>query len=202
MINVAIFASGTGTNALKLLSHARELDNISVPCLIIDTVTSPLPQMMKADFPEIKTYQILPDTELRGEARRTEHEGRIIQVLEENKIEWICLAGYMRLIGPRLLTQMKSRKHAQILNIHPSLLPLYPGKDAYERAFIDGVTKSGVTVHLVDEGMDSGPVVLQESFPRKESDSLVEFIRRGKELEWKLYPKVLSMISKGVLDVT
>jgi phosphoribosylglycinamide formyltransferase-1 len=99
----------------------------------------------------------------------------------------------MRILGPLLLDTFRNR----IVNIHPSLLPLYPGVESYKRAFEDKVTESGVTVHLVDAGIDTGPVILQEKFPRLETDTLADFIQRGKDLEWKLYPKILEKLNES-----
>jgi phosphoribosylglycinamide formyltransferase 1 len=190
MNRVAIFASGTGTNAIKLLEASRNLAQVEIPCLIIDSLQSPLPEIIKHDFPEVQAFLILPDKELQVAKRRADHEERILEVLTKNRIQWIFLAGYMRLIGPTLLQNSK-----RIVNIHPSLLPLYPGLLSYERAFEDGIKESGVTLHWVDAGLDTGPIICQEKFPRLPTDSLQDFINRGKEIEWKIYPALLQELN-------
>lgn len=187
---VAIFASGTGTNAIKLLEASRSLAHVKVPCLIIDSLKSPLPEIIKKDFPEVQTYLILPDKELQGAEKKKDHEEKIIAVLEKHNVQWIFLAGYMRLIGESLL-----RKYKRIINIHPSLLPQYPGLHSYERAFEDRISESGVTLHWVDQGLDTGPVILQRKFPRLIKDTLTDFINRGKEIEWEIYPALLKELN-------
>lgn len=193
MKSIAIFASGAGSNALNLIQAAATLSEIKVACLVVDTDSSPLPEIVKSKNPEIKIYKLLPNMSLKGQQRKEEHETRIVNALKEEKVEWILLAGYMRILGPTLLQAFTNK----IINIHPSLLPLYPGVDSYRRAFDDGVTESGVTIHIVDSGVDTGPVIMQEKFPRLPSDTLADFVQRGKEIEWRLYPKVLEKINQS-----
>jgi phosphoribosylglycinamide formyltransferase 1 len=184
MIRLALFASGTGTNALNLLRKARLQERVSVICLVVDTDTK-LTEQVEKDFPEVHTHRIL-----RSGLTKAQHEENILGVLHDHKVDYVLLCGYMRILGPTLLSAYKNK----IINIHPSLLPLYPGVDSYARAFRDKVCESGVTIHLVDEGVDTGPVLLQKSFPRLETDSLEDFVNRGKALEWELYPQVFTML--------
>jgi len=191
MINLAIFASGTGTNALNLLEKASIFPHAQICCLIVDTQTS-LVEAVNKQYPTCSTYRILPDPKLKGAEKKSEHEHRILEVLARHKISHIFLAGYMRIIGPTLLRAYPGR----IINIHPSLLPLYPGVDSYRRAFEDCVSEGGVTVHIVDEGVDTGPVLLQKRFPRLETDTLEDFVNRGKSIEWDIYPQVLALLGE------
>ena len=191
MKNIALMASGTGTNALNLIEAAKLYKNVRVACLIVDTVESPLPDIVREKYPMLPVHRILPMGGLKGQERKREHEKRMLETLITHEVNYICLAGYMRILGPLFLDSFKNR----IVNIHPSLLPLYPGMDSYRRAFEDNVAESGVTIHIVDEGVDTGPVLYQEKFPRFETDTLGDFIQRGKELEWKLYPLVLKQLN-------
>lgn len=193
MKNIALMASGTGTNALNLIEAAKSYMNVRVACLIVDTLNSPLPDLVREKYPMLPVHRILPMGGLKGQARKSDHEKRVLETLTSHEVSYICLAGYMRILGPLLLDTFRNR----IVNIHPSLLPLYPGMDSYKRAFEDGVSESGVTVHIVDAGVDTGPVILQEKFPRLESDTLADFIQRGKELEWKLYPLILKKLNES-----
>lgn len=197
MKKIAIFASGAGSNALNLIQESLRFNNIKITHLIVDTDSSPLPEMVREKYPSIQVERILPLDNLKGSQRKLEHETRITQCLKSSEVEWILLAGYMRILGTTLLTEFQNH----IINIHPSLLPLYPGVDSYKRAFDDGVTESGVTIHLVDAGVDTGPVILQEKFRRLPADSLADFIQRGKDLEWKLYPKVLEQINNSAIKL-
>ena len=191
MKRIALFASGTGTNVQNLLEKAKLYPNLHISCVIVDTLTSPLPVRLKFGYPELPVHVILPDEKLPKEIRKNDFELNVCKVLSNHQVEWILLAGYMRLVGPTLLSAFKNK----IVNIHPSLLPSYPGLHAYERAFQEGVAESGITIHLVDEGMDTGPIILQKSFPRFESDTLSDFISRGKDLEWEMYPEILKLLN-------
>lgn len=193
MKNIALMASGTGTNALNLIEAAKSFQNVRIACLIVDSTKSPLPEAVRLKYPMLPVHRILPMGGLQGPDRKNEHETRILETLRNHEVDFILLAGYMRIIGPLLLRQFENR----IVNIHPSLLPLYPGVDSYKRAFEDQVSESGVTIHLVDAGVDTGPVILQERFPRLPTDTLSDFIQRGKDIEWKLYPKILEKLNES-----
>jgi phosphoribosylformylglycinamidine synthase II/formyltetrahydrofolate-dependent phosphoribosylglycinamide formyltransferase len=186
MKNISIFASGSGSNALNLIRASQGRSDILISCVIVDTLESSLPKTIKEKFPHVPVKVILSD-----KFSKAEFEGMVLKVLKEAGVEWILLAGFMKIIGPTLLKAYKDK----IINIHPSLLPLYPGINSYQRAFEEGVSSSGVTIHLVDQGIDTGPILLQESFPRLTSDTLTSFVERGKEVEWKLYPRIYNSLS-------
>jgi phosphoribosylglycinamide formyltransferase-1 len=118
---------------------------------------------------------------------RREHEQRVVAALRGTKAEWICLAGYMRLLSPELVSSFPRR----ILNIHPSLLPAFPGLDAQDQALAHGVRVSGCTVHLVDEGLDSGPIVVQRTVPVLDGDTPHSLAARILEQEHQAYPEAL-----------
>lgn len=190
MKKLAIFASGAGSNALNLIEKSLSFENLEISCLVVDTETSPLPDIIAKINPALPVYRILPDPSLKGSERKLQFEKKILQKLKYHDVGWILLAGYMRLIGPTLLDHFPNR----MINIHPSLLPHYPGLNSFERAYIDGVS-SGVTIHLVDSGLDTGPVIVQRSFPRLKDDTLSDFIQRGKSIEWELYPEILKRLN-------
>ena len=128
-------------------------------------------------------------------ARREAHETSILAVLEEHEIEVVILSGYMRILSPLFVREWQGR----LLNIHPSLLPKYPGAHAHRDALADGATITGCTVHLVDEGVDTGQILAQshlEIHPDDDEESLSE---RVKVLEHKLYPEVIDAFAKGGL---
>ncbi len=192
MKRIAIFASGAGSNALNLIENSLHYSNITISCLIVDTLTSPLPKICQERYPELPVYRILPDKQLPLPERKIQLENEILKILKEYKVEWILLAGYMRLVGSVLLDEYSNR----IINIHPSLLPMYPGLNAFERAFADK-NHSGITLHLVDHGLDTGPILKQKSFPILEGDTLSDFVQRGKEVEWELYPEILKLLNES-----
>lgn len=184
-MNIALMASGTGTNALRLIEHARELKGITVVGIIVDQESS---QLLRA---KLSVPVVL--IEKKEGQKKSDHEKNILQQLKTWNTDWILLAGFMRMLSKKFLVQYKDK----VVNIHPSLLPLYPGAHAYERAFADRVSESGVTVHFVDEGMDTGAIWRQQSFKRFPEDSLQDFIARGKNVEWSLYPTFLDWLSKN-----
>jgi len=120
-------------------------------------------------------------------AGRREHEERVVAALRQARAEWICLAGYMRLLSPELVARFPRR----IVNIHPSLLPAFPGLGAQAQALAHGVKVSGCTVHLVDEGLDSGPIVVQRTVPVLDGDSAGTLAARILEQEHQAYPEAL-----------
>jgi phosphoribosylglycinamide formyltransferase-1 len=192
---IAIMASGKGTNARNLILSGKVIPNISVCCLISDVKDAPALQMAK----ELGVDSFYIPVEKKENLQKTKdfHESKVIALLKEHDVDWIFLAGYMRILGKTLLQAY----HKRIVNIHPSLLPAFPGKNAYEDAFNYGVKLSGVTTHFVDEGIDTGKIILQDSFIRKNNDTLDDFKARGLELEHRLYSKTLEILAAGRLEV-
>jgi phosphoribosylglycinamide formyltransferase-1 len=127
--------------------------------------------------------------ERRGRTRE-EHEREIISVLREHQVDLVCLAGYMRLLSPCFVEAFRDR----ILNIHPSLLPSFPGLDAQRQALQHGVKVSGCTVHFVDETLDGGPIVLQRAVPVFENDTVETLSTRILEQEHHLYPEAVALV--------
>lgn len=197
MIRVAVFASGAGSNAINLLKTANGLEGLQIPLLIVDQQTSPLLERVPEEFPNTEVALITPPPMKDARSRREVHETEVLATLKAHSIDWCFLAGYMRLVGPTLLRAFRQENGiSKIVNIHPSLLPKYPGLNAYEQAFQAGEKISGITIHFVDEGMDTGPVIQQKSFPREKRDELEKFIERGKQIEWTLYSEVLTRLSR------
>jgi phosphoribosylglycinamide formyltransferase-1 len=123
----------------------------------------------------------------RGEPSRQAHEGKVVAALKAAGAEWVCLAGYMRVLSPAFVAAFPRR----VVNIHPSLLPAFPGVDAQEQALAHGVKISGCTVHLVDEGLDSGPIVAQRAVPVLDDDTPRTLAARILEQEHRAYPEAM-----------
>ena len=119
------------------------------------------------------------------------YEAELLHLLEEYQVEWIILAGYMRIIGPCLLEAYPQR----IINIHPSLLPKYPGLHGIKDAFDAKATQTGVTIHYIDTGVDTGPIIVQEALDILSTDTLESLEEKIHQLEHRLYPKVLAEIA-------
>jgi phosphoribosylglycinamide formyltransferase-1 len=122
--------------------------------------------------------------------KREEHEGEIIEALRERRVDLICLAGYMRLLSPCFINAFPRR----ILNIHPSLLPSFPGLDAQRQALEHGVKFSGCTVHFVDETLDGGPIIAQRVVPVLEGDTVELLSARILEQEHQLYAESVRQV--------
>ena len=152
----------------------------------------------KANIHGIKSEIIEVDPSITSaNARREEHENRIMGVLEENNIEAVILSGYMRILSPFFVRAWEGR----LLNIHPSLLPKYPGAHAHRDALADGAIVSGCTVHLVDEGVDSGQILAQREVPVLPDDDEHTLSERVKEVEHLLYPEVIDAFTSGKISI-
>lgn len=121
---------------------------------------------------------------------KANYEAELLHLLEEERIDWVILAGYMRIIGPSLLEVYKKR----IINIHPSLLPKFPGLHGIREAFEANVTETGVTIHFVDSGVDTGPIIAQEQIKIEPTDTLKSLEAKIHKVEHELYPKTLARI--------
>jgi phosphoribosylglycinamide formyltransferase-1 len=131
----------------------------------------------------------------RGRSRE-EHDASIVEHLQAHQVDLVCLAGYMRLLSPVVLRAYPGR----VLNVHPSLLPSFPGLDAQRQAWEHGVKWSGATVHLVDEGLDTGPIVAQEAVPVMDGDTPQALAARILEAEHRLYPEAVRLVLGGRLE--
>src|SRR3954468_5762153 len=128
---------------------------------------------------------------------REQHDAEVIAALREKKVELVCLAGYMRLLSPEFIRAFPNR----ILNIHPSLLPAFPGLDAQQQAFDYGVKVSGCTVHFVDEHLDHGAIIIQKSVPVLPTDDAHTLAERILEQEHKAYTEAINVVLDGNYEI-
>ena len=194
-LRLAVFISGSGSGMQALLRHQESKPCSHQTTLVVSNVAG-VAGLDKAKAHNVNTVTIELDRTITDRTERREaHERTIMKTLDEHGIETVILSGYMRILSPLFVRAWKGR----LLNIHPSLLPKYPGAHAHRDALADGATVTGCTVHLVDEGVDSGPILAQrelEILPDDDEDSLSE---RVKALEHKLYPDVIDDFSAGLL---
>ncbi|MCU1272301.1 MAG: formyltetrahydrofolate-dependent phosphoribosylglycinamide formyltransferase [Acidobacteriaceae bacterium] len=132
----------------------------------------------------------------KGKARE-EHDSEVVAALQQHKVDLVCLAGYMRLLSPWFVKQFPHR----ILNIHPSLLPAFPGLEAQEQAFAYGVKIAGCTVHLVDEELDHGPIILQKAIPVLDTDDEQSLAERILEQEHIAYSEAINLVLNGEFKI-
>lgn len=185
LTKIAIFASGSGSNFQALTDAAKSGElPADIRLLVCDKPGAFVTQ--RAEKAGIPVLELLP----KQFKDKSAYEKEIAKRLEEENVEYIVLAGYMRLIGPVLLDHYAGR----IINIHPSLLPAFPGKDAIGQAVSAGVSETGVTVHYVDEGMDTGPMIAQETVKIELEDSMDEVSRKIHAVEHTLYPATLKRL--------
>jgi phosphoribosylglycinamide formyltransferase-1 len=130
-------------------------------------------------------------------ADKNTYELEIVKALKEHKVGLVCLAGYMRIVGAVLLDHFRGK----MINIHPSLLPSFPGLHAQRQALEHGVTVTGCTVHFVDEGCDTGPIIVQSAVPVKENDTEETLSARILEQEHQIYPLAIEFIAKDKLRI-
>ena len=190
-IRIAILVSGRGSNMESILRAIKDgqLD------AKVEVVIANNPAALA--LPTSRKYGVHAIAIDNQGLSRAEHEKRVLDELSLHNIDWLVLAGYMRILTTDFLQHFKHQDgYFRVINIHPSLLPAFPGANAYDDAFKYGVRVSGITIHLADEKVDHGPILAQQSFARLEDDSLESFKERGLAVEHKLYPAVLQSIAK------
>ena len=171
-----------------MLALSDAIDRGTIPNTEIAVVISDKADARGLQLAKERGIQTLA-IERRGR-NREEHEREIISVLREQRVDLVCLAGYMRLLSPCFVEAFRGR----ILNIHPSLLPAFPGLDAQRQALEHGVKVSGCTVHFVDETLDGGPIIAQRTVPVIEGDTVETLSARILEQEHKLYAEAVALV--------
>lgn len=188
----AIFVSGSGTNMENLVKHAQAG---KVPCdvaLIVCDQPGAF-ALERARRLGVEAFVI----ERKNFGSKVEFEFAITKELERKNIDVVLLAGYMKILGPEFVRRWQWK----ILNIHPSLLPKYPGGHSIKDAFDAEEKETGVTIHFVDEGVDSGPVILQRKVDIQSEDTLETLEARVHQTEYELYPEAVRLFCKGKLAV-
>jgi len=187
MSKVGVLISGRGSNLQALIDAQHRGDLGGEIAVVVSNVESAagLDRARRAGIPTAVCDH-------RGR-RREEYDAEVVAVLREHGVEFVCLAGFMRLLSPVLVRAFPRR----ILNVHPALLPAFPGLDAQRQAFEHGVKLSGATVHLVDEGLDSGAIVAQEAVPVRSDDTAASLAARILEAEHRIYPRAVRLLLEG-----
>ncbi len=184
LTRIAVLLSGRGSNLVALADACARGEIPAEIALVISN---------RADAPGLDRARErgIPVAAIPGKGlAREEHERLVVAAIEAAKTRWVCLAGYMRLLSPAFIARFPRR----IVNIHPALLPSFPGLDAQRQAWAHGVKVSGCTVHLVDAGCDSGPIVLQRTVPVLDDDTSETLAARILEQEHIAYPTAMRML--------
>ncbi|ACX63244.1 MULTISPECIES: phosphoribosylglycinamide formyltransferase [Paenibacillus] len=189
---MAVFASGRGSN-FQALVDAQQSGAMGgeISILVCDKPQAPVVELAKAANVDVFAFQP------KEYASKEDYEREIAAELQQRGVELIVLAGYMRLLSPSFVEFYNGR----IINIHPSLLPAFPGKDAIGQALAYGVKMTGVTVHFVDGGMDTGPVIAQKAVEIKDGDTAETLAERIHAVEQKLYSEVVSWFAQGRISL-
>src|SRR5580700_5157167 len=193
MKNLGILLSGRGSNFVAI---ADSIAAGRIPDARIAVVIS-----NRADAPGLETARRrgLNATAISSKGKpREAHDREVVAALLENKVDLVCLAGYMRLLSPWFVQQFP----AKILNIHPSLLPAFPGLEAQQQAFAYGVKVSGCTVHLVDEELDHGAIIVQKTVPVLDSDDEHTLAFRILEEEHVAYTEAINIVLAGEFEIS
>lgn len=185
---IGVLLSGRGSNfeALADSVAARRIPNAEI-AIVVSNRESAL-GIEKARERGI-TGQVIPSTGLQREA----YDKLVVAALREKKVDLVCLAGYMRLLSPYFVAAFPNR----ILNIHPSLLPAFPGLEAQRQALEHGVKFAGCTVHFVDENLDAGPIVIQAVVPVQDRDTVETLSERVLREEHRIYSEAVRIVLEG-----
>jgi phosphoribosylglycinamide formyltransferase-1 len=187
MRKLGVLVSGRGTNLQALIDAAKKGEMGGEIAIVVSNVEGAfaLERARQAGIPALFRDH-------RGR-KREDFDAELLTICREHGVEVVCLAGYMRLLSPGFVRAYAGR----VLNVHPSLLPAFPGLEAQRQALEAGVKVSGATVHVVDEGLDTGPILLQEAVPVLDSDTVESLSARILEAEHRIYPRAVRAMLEG-----
>ncbi len=198
MLNLAILISGRGSNMEAILKSIKRKKLQINPAVVISN--NPNAKGLKiAENLGVKT-EIIISKDFKG--KRWDYDKKIITVLKRYRVTptngLVCLAGFMRIISPQFIKKYKNR----IMNIHPALLPAFPGLNVQKQAVDYGVKYSGCTVHFADDGVDSGPIIIQAVVKVKNNDTSETLAKRILKQEHLIYPEAVRLFAKGKIKIS
>ena len=188
MQRLGILLSGRGSNFLAIAKAISERRLPGAEIAVVLSNVEDAPGLAAAHALQLPAFAI-PS----AGRKRAEHDAEIIARLHQHKVDLVCLAGYMRIVSPAFVAAFPNR----ILNVHPSLLPAFPGLDAQKQAFDYGAKVAGCTVHFVDEAVDHGVIILQKIVPVNDDDTAESLSARILEQEHLAYPEAISRVLSG-----
>ena len=186
--NLAVLISGRGTNLQSILDAVAG-GRLAADVAVVISNRADAPGLGRAERAGVATLVL----DHRAHASREAYDAVLIEALRERRIDLVCLAGFMRILSPAFIEAYRNR----ILNIHPSLLPSFPGVNPPYQAWEHGVKVSGATVHFVDESLDGGPIVRQRAVAVEPGDTPETLAARILEVEHQLYPDAIADVLKG-----
>jgi phosphoribosylglycinamide formyltransferase-1 len=188
-LNLAVFVSGSGTNLQAILDAGIENVNVAL-------VVSNNPRAYAIERARRRGVPVRVVEHKRYPSRES-YDARLVELLEEFGIDLIALAGFMRILSPFMVNRYRNK----IMNIHPALLPSFPGTNAVARALEYGVKWTGCTVHFLDEGVDTGPIIIQSAVPVYDGDTVESLAERIHQQEHRIYPEAIRLFAEGRLTV-
>lgn len=189
---LAVLISGRGSNLQAIIDAIRE-GTLDATIAVVISNREAAPGMMRAREARIETLHI----SAKAYANRDDYDRALVHELRERNVDVVCLAGYMRLVGGPMLDAFPDR----ILNVHPSLLPAFPGLDAQRQALEYGVRVSGATVHFVTRELDGGPIILQAAVPVRADDTVDSLAARILVEEHRIYPAAIARVLAGAFAI-
>lgn len=192
MIRIGVLISGRGSNLQAILEQSTRGQFAAQVAVVISNVAGAEGLKRAENF---KVPHLFVDP--KSFPDKVAYEKELVRRFEAAQVDLVCLAGYMKIVGPTLIHAFLNR----IMNIHPALLPSFPGLHAQRQALAHGVKVSGVTVHFVDEGMDTGPIILQKSVPVLDEDTEATLSARILAEEHKIYPQAIQLFAEGRLKL-
>lgn len=185
---LGVLISGRGSNLQAIVDAIADRRLHAQVAIVISNVAD-APGLARAEAAGIPTCVMSH----RGHASRAAYDALLVDALNEAGVDLVCLAGFMRLLGPTMVDAFPQR----IVNIHPSLLPAFPGLDAQHQAFAHGVQVAGVTVHFVDADLDAGPIIMQRAVPVQDDDTAETLAGRILDVEHRVYPEAIARVLGG-----
>jgi phosphoribosylglycinamide formyltransferase-1 len=192
MINIGVLASGRGTNLQAIIKAIKE-GKIGGRISIVISDNRDAFVLERAKQNNIETEYI----NFKNFKNRNDYDKKIIECLKEKDVDLVVLAGYMRILSSYFIKMYKNK----IINIHPALLPSFPGLHVQKKAIDHGVKVSGCTVHFVDEGLDSGPIIIQRAVEVKEGDTEETLTKRILKEEHQIYPRAIQLFAQERLTI-
>ncbi|GAB6099616.1 phosphoribosylglycinamide formyltransferase [Halanaerocella petrolearia] len=192
MLKVGVLASGRGTNLQSIIDSIKT-GQLPAEIKVVISDNEEVTALDRAEKYGIEGFYVNPQQYETTE----DFEQAMVDTLEEYDVELVVMAGFMRLLSPYFIRQYKNK----IMNIHPSLLPAFKGLHAQQQALDYGVKVAGCTVHFADEGMDTGPIILQATVPVKDEDTEETLANRILQEEHKIYPEAIRLYAEGKLEI-
>jgi phosphoribosylglycinamide formyltransferase-1 len=191
-LRVGVLASGRGSNLQAILDAARR-PAFPARVAVVVSDREGAPALGRASSHGVPAVFLNPKDAADGDA----YDAAVGRVLEEHRVGLVCLAGFMRILGPGFVRVWRGR----LMNVHPALLPAFPGLHAQRQALEYGVKITGATIHFVDEGLDTGPIILQSSVPVEPGDTEAALAGRILAEEHRLYPEAVRLFAEGRLRI-